>query len=351
MKRCFLLERSTKAVGTESETVIATLRIYLFGKFCVERNGYTVAGLEARRVQNLLCYLLLNRQYRCSREVLANLFWGDSSVEQSKKNLRQILWQLLAALDEVREPQTEALLHVHLQWLQINPQADFWLDVDFFEQSWQKVKLIPGKELSTTEEQTLRNVIALYQGNLLEDNYEDWCLRERARLQDIYLAMLDKLMEYSETQRRYETGLDYGARILLVDQAHERTHRQLMRLYYLLGDRTAALRQYQRCETALQEELGVSPGKLTQLLHQQIIADHVGNSPPTAEAPAHVHEHELALSLSHVLTELKQIQAAQANLQHQVQQYIRTIERNLGVLSDTPEIFQTLVPEQKTFRR
>lgn len=307
---------------------MATLRIYLFGKFCIERDGYAVAGLEARRVQNLLCYLLLHRQYRCSRELLAGLFWSDSPIEQARKNLRQILWQLLTELDEISGPQDEPLIHVNMQWLQINAKADFWLDVDLFEQIWHKVKHIPGKDLSQLEEQMLRNVILLYQGNILEDRYEDWCLRERMRLQDIYITMLDKLMRYSEIHHCYEAGLDYGSRILLIDQAHERTHRQLMRLYYFLGDRTAALRQYQRCETALREELGVPPSKLTSTLYQQIIAEEVEMSPQNFEVPTSLQEKELSVSLSHVLTELKQIQAAQANLQRQVQQYIQTIERS-----------------------
>ena len=40
--------------------------------------------------------------------------------------------------------------------------------------------------------------------------------------------------------------LAYGARILHCDRARERTHRRLMRLHFLAGDRTAALRQYPR---------------------------------------------------------------------------------------------------------
>jgi two-component SAPR family response regulator len=89
--------------------------------------------------------------------------------------------------------------------------------------------------------------VALYHGDLLEDWFQDWCLYERERLQNIYLAALDKLMDYCEASRDYDAGLAYGTRILRHDLARERTHRRLMRLYYLAGDRTSALRQYDRC--------------------------------------------------------------------------------------------------------
>ena len=54
-------------------------------------------------------------------------------------------------------------------------------------------------------------------------------------------------------------GLAYGMRVLQIDHARERTHRQIMRLQYQAGDRTAALRQYLRCRLALSEELALNP--------------------------------------------------------------------------------------------
>ncbi|MGH9768785.1 MAG: bacterial transcriptional activator domain-containing protein, partial [Blastocatellia bacterium] len=41
------------------------------------------------------------------------------------------------------------------------------------------------------------------------------------------------------------------------DPACERTHQQMMRLKHLAGDRTGAMRQYDRCVKALCQELGV----------------------------------------------------------------------------------------------
>ena len=53
----------------------------------------------------------------------------------------------------------------------------------------------------------------------------------------------------------------------------ERTHRRMVRIYYKSGERTAALRQYERCVEALNDELGVEPARETVELYEQICND------------------------------------------------------------------------------
>src|SRR5262249_45023608 len=151
-----------------------------------------------------------------------------------------------------------------------NQAAELWFDVLLFEQAFALVQDVPGRQLVASSAQVLKTAEELYRGKLLEGWYSDWCLYERERLQHMYLAMLDKLMEYSEAHQEYETGQTYGMRALRYDRARERTHRRMMRLQYLAGDRTAALYQYERCAAALQEELGVQPAQSTVVLYEKI---------------------------------------------------------------------------------
>jgi hypothetical protein len=55
-----------------------------------------------------------------------------------------------------------------------------------------------------------------------------------------------------------------------LDPWREETHRQLMRLYVLNGERSAALSQYESCRRLLQQELAVEPGAETTTLYEQI---------------------------------------------------------------------------------
>ena len=256
------------------------VEVRLFGRFAVRCGDQVVNGLRPRKVQELLAYLLLERDRPHHREILADLLWSDSPSAGSRKCLRQALWRLQAVLTSQRDPLTARVLLVEHDWVQLHPQADVWLDVAEFEGAFDLVHGVPGQQLDSRCAQLLEDAVHLYRGELLEGWYQDWCVYERERLQQMYLAMLDKLMGYCEAQREYETGLMYGARILRHDPARERTHRRLMRLHCLSGDRTTALRQYQQCVVALEEELGVRPAGRTTVLYEQIRSDQLEGSHP-----------------------------------------------------------------------
>jgi DNA-binding SARP family transcriptional activator len=216
-------------------------------------------------------------------------------------------------------------LSVEPEWVQLNPEADFWLDVMVLEQAFAGVQGVPGNALDEQGAQALQRAVALYRGDLLEGWYQDWCLYERERLQHMYLAMLDKLMGYCEARRQYEAGLAYGTQMLRYVRARERTHRRLMRLHYLNQDRTAALRQFERCVAALREELDVEPAQRTIALCQQIRSDRPGRGSqrPPASGTA------LESAAPRVLGYLQRLHGVLAEVQGQVEQEIETVE---GVL-------------------
>ena len=310
---------------------MSRLSIQLFGKFCVRRDEQVLEGFDARKVQELFCYLLLHRDHSLPRETLAGLLWPDTTTIQSKKNLRQALWQLQSALGSQTEAMNDRVLLVEPEWVQLNLEADIWLDVVVFEKTFDVVQKVPGNELDAQRVQVLQDAVQLYLGPLLEGWYQDWCLLERERFQNMYLAMLDKLMSYCEARHDYETSLLYGMRIMCYDRARERTHRRLMRLYYLLGDRAEALRQYERCAVALEEELGVRPSKSTVALYKQIQADQL-DEPKSIVALRETDPSIKAVtpSLLEVLGKLTYLQETLADLQAQVQQSIQQVEMVLS---------------------
>jgi DNA-binding SARP family transcriptional activator len=163
----------------------------------------------------------------------------------------------------------------------------------------------------------LRSAVMLYRGDLLEGWYQDWCLVHRETMQAWYLDLLDKLIAYSEKQGRYEEGIAYGGRALCVDRAHERTHRQMMRLYYRNGDRTRALRQYERCATALHEELGIRPARDTTELCELIRQERWNPGLPPAPGDPASGDPD---TLSDLANRLHDLQASLAALEQDVRQ-------------------------------
>lgn len=298
-----------------------SLTIRLFGKFSAESDGRRLSGIDGGKLQELFCYLLLNRRPH-SREVLASMFWGDSPTAQSKKYLRQALWQLQTALGlSEREPGSR-LLVIDADWVNVSSQADYWFDVREFERSFGEAQGARGQHFDPEMAARVATAVDLYRGELLEGCYDDWCLVERERLQNMYLMMLDKLMAYSEAAERYDEGIGYGARILGCDRAREHTHRRLMRIYYLSGDRTSALRQYDRCVAALKEELGVKPARKTSQLVGQIRSDQWETEPLSGAdsqgAPiSQIHE---------ALGRLRQVKSALVDFHRQIKHDIQALE-------------------------
>ncbi len=136
-------------------------------------------------------------------------------------------------------------------------------------------------------------------------------------------------MGFCEAHGDYETGLLFGTRILCYDRAHERTHRRLMRLHYLNGDRAGALRQYEQCVLALEEELNASPSKGTVAIHRQILADQLDEPDPvfiSAEPSLEIAE----FLLPGMLNRLLQLQASLCDLQSQLDQSIQVVEQALA---------------------
>jgi DNA-binding SARP family transcriptional activator len=174
-------------------------------------------------------------------------------------------------LESISKP--DQLLLADNELIRINPNLPIRLDVDDFEKAFASARGIHGRDLSGEQALALAEAVALHQGTLIEGCYEDWCLCERERLLDMNLTMLEKLIGYCEAQGEYEQGMSYGDSLLRYDSAHECAHRAMMRLKYKSGDRTGALRQYQRCEKALMSELGVEPSSRTKELNEKIRND------------------------------------------------------------------------------
>jgi DNA-binding SARP family transcriptional activator len=275
----------------------------------------------------MLSFLLLYRDRPHHREVLAGTLWPESDTEQSKKYLRQSLWQLRAAGGA--NTASTPLLSADTEWIQANADQ-LWLDVAHLEAAYARVKLTPVERLDADDAAELGRVVPLYRGDLLEGCYESWCVYERERIKAVYLSLLERLLAYCEATSRAEEGVTYGELLLHYDRAHERAHRRLMRLRYLAGDRTGAIRQFERCSEALREELGIAPGERTRLLCEQLKSD-VGppGSPVTAAGTVQVSPPAplSADSLRQVTEELDRSLAALADATRLVRDSIQVLRQ------------------------
>jgi DNA-binding SARP family transcriptional activator len=297
--------------------------IRLLGRLSIRRGHDVLPGLDGRKVQELLAYLLVHRGTR-SRDELADALWPDTACEGARRYLRQCLWQLQSVLDTGDGLVTCSLIRADHAWVEINPAAKLWLDIEVLDHVHRRVQSLSSRPLDEDDARAMHDAVALYRGDLLEGCYLDWCLSERERLSQIHLSLLNKLMGYCETSEDYEAGLSYGMQSLRYDRASERTHRRMMRMHYLVGDRTAALQQYRRCVAALKEELDVTPANRTEQLYRQIQADQL-ELPATASEVTWAVPGPAAVPGVDSWRVLSQIASELVDLHRQLQQQARDV--------------------------
>ncbi len=112
----------------------------------------------------------------------------------------------------------------------------------------------------------------LLAGNDYDDcpDLNDWVFAARERLESSRQEALASEANRLEASGDYSAALKRAEQFLLRDPISEDGHRRVMRLHYLAGDRPAAIRAFERCQTVLESQLGVEPLIETQNLAKLI---------------------------------------------------------------------------------
>lgn len=244
------------------------LRAYLLGSPCVEWAGCPCR--IHRRQARALFYRLAARLEPVSREHLCFLFWSDIPESVARRHLSHLLTHLRRAL-----PDPKVLLDYDDQ-VGLDPHR-VWSDVVTFGQLC--AGLTPNP-LQGDGDNSLQQAVDLYRGPFLDGfslptspEFEAWATQERYAWERLYLEVLATLIRERAARREYDAAIAYARCYLATDDLAEDVHRRLIELYAAVGDRSAALLQYERCAIVLERELGVSPLPETRAVYQAILKD------------------------------------------------------------------------------
>jgi predicted ATPase len=232
----------------------------------------------ARRQVRALLYRLAAAEEPVPRDHLSYLFWPDHADATARRNLTGLLAHLRRAL-----PEPASLVTTREQVGLAD--ARVWTDVRVF--SWLCPPYIDHPPVDA-----LRQAVDLYRGPFLDGfslpecpEFEEWALQERYGLELRYLKALAGLVQDLTDEGEYVHAIEYAQRYLSTDELAEEMHRQLIDLYALAGDRSAALRQYEQCALVLERELGVSPLPETQAAYRSARAAQPAPRLPQVAAP------------------------------------------------------------------
>ena len=237
-------------------------QLVLLGHGQLTCTGVTVR-LE-RKTAALFAYLALEGP--TSRSKLAGLLWPESSEDAARSSLRQRLYRLRSSVGTDLVVSDEPL------------RLDPTLEVD----------AVRFESLVFTNEST--RALELEGSLLVGNDYDDcpdlseWVLATRERLEGVRREACAAEANRLETDGDYAAALGPAERLLARDPISEEAHRRVMRLYYLAGDRPAAIRAFGRCQAVLETQLGVAPLPETLNLAKLISS---GDGLPETVAPNH----------------------------------------------------------------
>ena len=212
-------------------SLLATLGV------CALRVGEKhVESPATQKARAILAYLAMHRGVDVSRERLLELFWPDTDPERGRDNLRTALWSIRRCLRGAGVDADEFLTANKsvVRW-----SAETVVDAQDFE------RLVRGSEADLTA------ALALYKGDFLEGDYDDWAVAERERLASIFEAALGRSLRLSPDAQT--------AQLLLSRNPYdEDAYATLIDAELAAGRRMAALAYVDRCRTAMRE-IGAAP--------------------------------------------------------------------------------------------
>ena len=122
---------------------------------------------------------------------------------------------------------------------------------------------------------SLAEALKKYSGPFLDGEDEDSNLVERERLHSLYVRGAHELARLYARMTHYEEAVEVLRGVLFHDPFRGRSHRDLMTLLVLNGQRAEALRIHERWCNMMRRELGINPMPRTVELVALIRSDRI----------------------------------------------------------------------------
>ena len=260
---------SHDAAPSPSPAPAARAHLSVLGGFSLtDRKGRNIA-LPARKARLLLAYLAVPPGVAHGRDHLAALFWGDRQDEQARGSLR-------TALSGIRRALGEDALVVDGDTVRLDP-AHLSTDYDRLR------ALAEGTGVVTRLQDAAPGV---FLAGLDHDDaaFADWLHGERRECTNLAMRVLDTSAAAAFGTGNYRAAIDLMRECLALEPLREQTHRRIMELYAISGERAMALAQFRSCKELLRHELDVEPAAETRALADRIALNDPAAAPALHEA-------------------------------------------------------------------
>lgn len=244
------------------------LSVHLFGEFKASLHDREIKRWPRGKGQKIFKYLLLRRAAPVRKERLMETFWPDIEMRAARNNLNVSIYYLRQDLS--RYHKTFAFVSYRDDCYSLNPELSLWVDTEAFDQYVKVAQQYDARHDTGQAIAHYRLAEALYQGDCLLDDDEEWASLIRQAYRMKYLGVLEYLGDRMMEAGEHQECATLWQKAVMLDSCNEQAHQRIMYCYWQMGQRQMALRQYQICEESLQKELGLAPASQTRQLLEQI---------------------------------------------------------------------------------
>lgn len=238
--------------------MVNELSLQMLGPIQITLNGQNIKGFESQKAVALLCFLAYTGQ-PVTRSRLANLFWGSKPERRGLANLSRVLFNLKNLLP--------GYLNINYKTIQFNQYLVDHIDTQAFTEY-----------VAEGSRDCLVRAVSLYRSEFMEGvsladcpEFEFWLMNEQEQWRQRIAHAYHELISIFTEEGSYHEGITYASRLLAIHPWREETHRRLIYLLALSGQRLAAIQQFKVCSRILEEELGTIPGEETRILYERIV--------------------------------------------------------------------------------
>ena len=253
-----LIRRHTKVIQFTTPRIL----IQALGRNQVKIGDHlvTLSHWKTQSVRDLFFYIL-QKTDGVTKEEIGEAFWPEVDQESLRVRFKNDIYRLRHALG------TESVTHVDEEY-HFNRTMDYDYDVENF---LQEINLASATNDREVKIQHLRNVLAIYKGAYLPKVDYQWVLSQREHLHQKYLHATANLINLLMETKQFQQVVAVAQRVLELDRCSEPAHRAMMIAYSEMGDRAGVARQYEKCQNALKEDLGVTPSPQTEQLYKSLM--------------------------------------------------------------------------------